>query len=48
MRIVYHLNGKSFSNLKDYKEIPLDTLQSMVAIHVEAVESERKAWVRGK
>ncbi|NDJ20955.1 hypothetical protein GS682_04705 [Nostoc sp. B(2019)] len=44
MRIVYHINGKSFNGVNDYKDIPLDTLQSMVAIHIEAVEAERKAW----
>ncbi len=44
LRIVYFINGRSFQGLEEYKKIALDTLQNMVAIHIEATEAEKKAW----
>jgi hypothetical protein len=44
LRAVYWINGRSFSNLKQYERMPLSKIALMVKIHIAAVEAEAKAW----
>jgi hypothetical protein len=44
LKFCYYLSGKSFAGFEQYENVPLQRFHKMLAIHLEAVEIEKKAW----